>query len=266
MARSIISGLISSGWKADNIRVSDPSEEQRVRLQNQFGIQTYSENAECLNNENAQTDIVVLAIKPQMMRQAINSVAHELLARKPMVISIAAGIRINDISRWIGEASPVIRVMPNTPALVNCGVSGLLANDSVSKEQCNIAESVMLSVGPVVWLDSEHDVDVVTGISGSGPAYYFKLMEIMIESAKANGLSEEAAKTLVLQTALGAATLAKSSEFMPGELRRQVTSPGGTTQAAINCMEEQGVEAVIANGIQAAIEKSDELAKTLGTD
>lgn len=260
MARSIIGGLVTAGWKAENIHVSDPADSQRKRLEQHSGVHIYQDNRPCAENGK----VIVLAVKPQIMKQAVTSINHLLRTTKPLIISIAAGIRIEDIIRWIGETLSVIRVMPNTPALINNGVSGMLANVETSEYQQKIAESIMQSVGPVVWVRDEHDIDVVTGISGSGPAYYFKLMEIMINSAKAHGLGEETARTLVLQTALGAARLANVSEYLPDELRRQVTSPGGTTQAALSSMEENGIEQIISEGIKKAIDKSNELAIALG--
>jgi len=182
----------------------------------------------------------------------------------PLVISIAAGILIKDIMLWIGAPLPVIRVMPNTPALVNCGVSGLFANGLADQHHKNAAQSIMQAVGPAIWVDHESDIDTVTGVSGSGPAYFFKLMEIMMDAAQSHGLDSEAARTLVLQTALGAARLANESEVGPGELRRQVTSPKGTTEAAINAMEDRGIEQTVKAGIQAAIDRSEELADILG--
>ncbi len=260
MAHSIIGGLIASGWTADHIHVSDPMEDQRIRLQQQFGVQVYADNPPCVQHGG----IIVFAVKPQMMQQAVSSANHLLRTNQPLILSIVAGIRIADIIRWIGAELPVVRVMPNTPALVNSGVTAMLANSRTTDHQRRAAKSVMQSVGPVVQVESERDIDIVTGISGSGPAYYFKLMEIMIHSARNNGLDEQTAQTLVLETALGAARLALASEYPPDQLRRQVTSPGGTTQAALSSMEGNGIDRIIADGIQAAIEKSNELADALG--
>ncbi len=260
MARSIIGGLVASGRAADQIHVSDPMEDQRIRLQQQFGVQVYGDNPSCVQNGG----IIIFAVKPQMMQQAVSSVNHLLRTNQPLVLSIAAGIRIADIIRWTGAELPVVRAMPNTPALVGSGVTAMLANPRTTEPQRLAAQSVMQSVGPVVRVESERDIDVVTGISGSGPAYYFKLMEIMIASARNNGLDEQAARTLVLETALGAARLALASEYPPDQLRRQVTSPGGTTQAALSSMEGDGIDRIITDGIQAAIEKSNELADALG--
>lgn len=260
MAHSMIGGLIASGWPTKNITASDPSEPQRDSLAHRFGVQCFATNDQCI----AHADIVILAVKPQIMRRAVESIQSALRRDDPLIISIAAGIRTRDILHWIGREMPFIRAMPNTPALVNCGVSGLLANSLASAAQKRIAETILKAVGEIVWLQSENEIDVVTGISGSGPAYYFKLMEIMINAAQANGLSSDVAKTLVLQTASGAARLASNSGHLPGELRRQVTSPGGTTEAALSTMEEHGMDETITRGINAAIEKSNELAITFG--
>ncbi len=260
MAHSIIGGLVASGWAAGRIYVSDPVESRRNLLEQEFGVHVHHDNQPCVENSR----IVVFAVKPQLMRQAVTSIDHQLRTDRPLVMSIAAGIRIADIIRWIGAPLPVVRVMPNTPALINSGVSAMLANPQTSDHQRMIAESVMQSVGSVVWVDSERDIDVVTGISGAGPAYYFKLMEIMINSARDNGLDQQTATTLVLQTAVGAARLALASEHPPAQLRQQVTSPGGVTEAALSSMEENGIDRIIADGIEAAIEKSNELAIALG--
>lgn len=263
MARSIIGGLISSCWQADNIFVSDPSKAQRNLLAQQFNIACYEHNKQCASRAN----IVVLSVKPQVLKQAVQSI-RTILKHNPLLISIVAGIKISTIIKWLGEEMPqeipIVRAMPNTPALVNCGVSGLLANAHADSFHKQTAAQIMQAVGQVIWVDSESDIDTVTGISGSGPAYFFKLMEIMMNVAQANGLDSTAAKTLVLQTALGAARLAVDSEHLPAELRRQVTSPGGTTEAALLTMEKHGIDETITRGVNAAIEKSDDLAKTLG--
>ena len=260
MARSIIGGLVGSGVSGNQFRVSDPSSEQRIRLEEITDLNAFDNNADCI----AGCDIVVMAVKPQVMEEALSSVDSLLKAQKPLLISIAAGILIKDITRWIGEPTPIVRVMPNTPALVNCGVSGLFANQLTDEQHKSTAQAIMQAVGPVVWVDRESDIDTVTGISGSGPAYFFKLMEIMMDAAQTHGLNPEAARTLVLQTALGAARLANESDVEPGELRRQVTSPKGTTEAAINTMENEGIDHTVKAGIQAAIDRSEELARILG--
>ncbi len=263
MARSIIGGLVSSGWPVDRIRVSDPSGSQRGILEDQFNLSCFEDNGQCVET----ADIVMLAVKPQVLRQALDSIRDPLVVRQPLLISIAAGIRSTTLAHWVGEEIPkipIIRVMPNTPALVNCGISGMMANPLASDQQKRDAEQIMRAVGEVVWVDSDEDIDTVTGISGSGPAYFFKLMEIMIQTGIHHGLDGPTARKLSLQTALGAARLALGSEHGPDELRRQVTSPGGTTEAAIQAMENRDIDATFSSGITAAIVKSDDLAKTLG--
>ena len=260
MARSIIGGLVSSGWPVDRVRVSDPSRSQRDFLEDEFNLSCFEDNGQCV--ETAET--VILAVKPQVLRQALDSIRDPLVARQPLLISIAAGIRSTTIARWVGEEIPIVRVMPNTPALVNCGISGMMANPLASDQQKRDAEQIMRAVGEIVWVDSDEDIDTVTGISGSGPAYFFKLMEIMIQTGVQHGLDGPTAGKLALQTALGAAKLALDSEHGPDELRRQVTSPGGTTEAAIRAMEDRDIDATFSSGITAAIVKSDDLAKTLG--
>ena len=262
MARSIIGGLVSSGYDAKRIRVADPSPQQRSTLEDSYGVSCFEDNNDCITTGS----IVVLAVKPQVMKSAIQIARTTIARQAPLVVSIAAGIRIRDILRWCECELAVIRVMPNTPALVNAGVSGMYANSLANDSNREMAESIMKAVGPVVWVNSEADIDTVTGISGSGPAYYFRLMEIMIDAAIQEGLDRETATTLVLNTALGAARLANESEFAAGELRRQVTSPGGTTEAALAAMESGGLENTVILGIRAAIARSDELATLLGED
>lgn len=260
MASSIIGGLRASGWSANHIRVSDPSSNQRQKLKSDFQVQCFESNTDCIRD----AEIIVLATKPQMLKEALKPISEPLSLTKPLVTSIAAGITGTDILKWIGSPLPLIRVMPNTPALVNRGVSAMFANQLCSDEHKKAADQIMGAVGKTVWVSSESDIDTVTGISGSGPAYFFKLMEIMIENAVRNGLTEEDAKILVIETAAGAAKLAGNSEQTPAILRKQVTSPAGTTEAALISMESSGIDQVVSSGIDAAIERSRELAIMLG--
>ena len=183
---------------------------------------------------------------------------------RPLVISIAAGISSDDIVAWSGERIPCVRAMPNTPALVNCGVSGLYANFECSAAQRLQAAELMAAVGKIVWVKDESLINTVTGVSGSGPAYFFKMMELMMEQAMANGLDAESAHTLVVETALGAAMLIRQSPLSPADLRKQVTSPRGTTDAAINAMENGGIDDAVRDGVQAAISRSAELSEQFG--
>jgi len=262
MATSIIGGLIQSGRPAESIKVADPSEERQQLLLNEFGV-TCSEN----NRAAIETaDIILLAVKPQMMRIVLEDLSSLLQQSKPLIISIAAGIRIKDALRWIGSDLPFIRVMPNTPALVNMGASGLYANQLATETHKAHTAEVMQSVGKVIWVKNEQLIDSVTGVSGSGPAYFFRLMELMIEEAENNGLTTEEARCLVLQTALGAASLAMQSEYSAGELRRQVTSPNGTTQAGLEFMEKHHIKETVRGSVKAAILRSVELSDQLGEE
>ena len=260
MSTSIIGGLIHSGWPNKNIRVSDPVEAQRHELENKFGVQCFSENPDCAE----PADVVVLGVKPQILEAAVNSISHAIKLSEPLVISIAAGIPSDSIVRWIGRDLPVVRVMPNTPALVNRGVSGMYATPQVDQAQKGLAEQLLRAVGEVVWVENEELIDTVTGVSGSGPAYYFKVMELMIAEGIENGLSPSAARTLVVETARGAAKLIQKSPLDPSELRRQVTSPGGTTEAGITYMEQSGIDDTIRGGVKAAIKRSIQLSKQFG--
>ncbi len=262
MATSIIGGLLQSGRAAEFIRVSDPSEERRQLLAKEYGIECSDDNKAVVKTAN----IVVLAVKPQMMRVVLEDLSLLLQQKKPLVISIAAGIRTKDALRWIGADLPFIRVMPNTPALVNLGASGLYANQLSNETHKVQTAEIMRSVSEVIWLETEQLIDSVTGVSGSGPAYFFRLMELMIEEAESNGLSTKDAQSLVLQTALGAASLAMQSAHSAGELRRQVTSPNGTTQAGLEFMEKHHIKETIRGGVKAAILRSVELSDQLGEE
>ena len=260
MSSSIIGGLINSGWSNKNIRVADPLDSQRQKLYDEFDISCFEENTGCVIGAG----VVVLAVKPQIIEQALVPIANSLASEQPLIISIAAGIPSESILRWIGKDLPIIRVMPNTPALVNSGVSGLFAGSLVTPTQADLAEQLMRAVGEVVWVEQESLIDTVTGISGSGPAYFFKVLELMIAEGVANGLTESSARTLAVETARGAANLIRQSPLEPAELRRQVTSPGGTTEAGIRYMEQAGIDDTIRGGIKAAILRSIELSKQFG--
>ena len=260
MAASIIGGLVSSEWPRSRIRVSDPADGRRAELAANHGVETLDDNLACIDG----ADIVVLAVKPQVLQSVVSPIAASLASNKPLLVSIAAGIRSADILGWIGGELPFVRVMPNTPALVNRGISGLWANSQVSSLQRDQAEHAMGAVGRVIWVDDESLIDTVTGVSGSGPAYFFKVMELMIEAAEDLGLGHEAARTLVVETALGAATLMRQSDLTPAELRRQVTSPGGTTHAGIEQMEAGGIDDAIREGVRAAVLRSIELSEQFG--
>ena len=258
MAHSLIGGLIADGIEAEHIWVSDPSAERLQQLRQEFSIQCDADNtAVC-----SACDVIVLAVKPQVLKEVCSGLGSSI--DKQLVISIAAGVRGDAICHWLGKKVALVRVMPNTPSLVQAGAAGLYANESVSNAQRDIAESILRAVGMTVWLDNEKALDVVTALSGSGPAYFFYIMESMQAAATELGLDAEQARMLTLQTAFGAAKMALESSVDAAELRRRVTSPGGTTEAAITQFDNDQLRDVIARALQAAAARADELAKILG--
>ncbi len=260
MARSLIGGLLSNNYDPALIRVSDPVERQRETLLTEFPVRVTQDNLACIDN----ADVIIAAVKPQTIREVLLSLRQHLQSSSQLLISIAAGIRTKDMMCWLNSEIPLIRVMPNTPALIGCGASVLFANTNAALSHKNMAENIMLAVGEIAWIDNEDLLDTVTGISGSGPAYFFRIMEILINTAQNNGLDPELSKNLVLQTALGAAQLAKLSDLSASELRKQVTSKRGTTEAALNFLENSNIETVFEEAVSAAIIRSRELASELG--
>ena len=258
MAASLIGGLLAQGLPASHIRASDPGAEQRARVAAEHGIELFESNAEAI----AGADIVVLATKPQVLKGVCQALAPNLQAGQ-MVVSIAAGITCASLTAWLGEVA-LGRCMPNTPALLRQGVSGLYANPRVSTEQRQQAEQLLGAVGLAVWLDEERLIDAVTAVSGSGPAYFFLLIEAMTAAGEQLGLPRETAAQLTLQTALGAARMATESDVDAAELRRRVTSPNGTTEAAIKTFQAGGFEALVQQALDAAARRSAELAEQLG--
>ncbi|MDP7521598.1 MAG: pyrroline-5-carboxylate reductase, partial [Arenicellales bacterium] len=226
MTRSIIGGLITNEISPNLIKISDPDPGQRDRLVAQFGITATQENREVAED----ADVVVLAVKPQVLRKATGPIGDLVRDRNLLVISIAAGVRIEDISSWLGGHTAIVRVMPNTPALVGSGASALFAPPSITEAQRDTAESILRAVGITVWLTNEDQIDTVTALSGSGPAYFFYLMEAMEATACKLGLTPKMARLLTLETAIGAARLALESSEDLSSLRKRVTSPGGTTE------------------------------------
>ncbi len=261
MASALINGLIDDGISAEKIIVAEPNADRRKQLATQFGIRTVDSNTEAAK----QADILILAVKPQVLKQVAMDLAPAL-TNAPLCLSIAAGIRHASLQRWLGEAVPVIRVMPNTPAMINAGASGLFAPSDMSTEHRNAAEHIMRATGIAVWLDQEEQMDALTAVSGSGPAYFFLFMEAMEKSAKELGLPEKTAHLLVLQTALGAARMALESTSSLEDLRRSVTSPGGTTEQALNSFKQQGLEQMVKHALDAANNRSIELSESLGAD
>jgi len=258
MAGSLIGGLISGGCRPEQFRVSDPDPQQRERLWQRFGIQATDSNQQAVSG----ADVVVLAVKPQAAPEALAGLGSS--APDALFISVIAGIREEQLKRWLSTGAVVIRAMPNTPALLGCGVSGLHAAPSISAQQREIAENVMRSSGAVVWVEQEVLLDPVTAVSGSGPAYFFLLMEAMTRAGVELGLAPEAARLLTQETALGAARMALESDDDVADLRRRVTSPGGTTAAALAVLQARDVPGAIGEAVRAACERAAKLADEFG--
>ena len=255
MATSLVGGLVESGHPPDDIVVSEPVAEKRRDLAERFSVGATADNREAA----AASDVVVLAVKPQDMAEAVTGAAEAMRERGPLVVSIAAGTRIGRILEWLGYPAPVVRTMPNTPALLGCGATALFANEAVTDEQREAAETILESAGIALWVDDEGLLDAVTAVSGSGPAYYFLLMEHMIRTGEGLGLTGEQARALTLQTALGAARMALESGRTPEELRVGVTSPGGTTARALDLFREGGFGELVERALTGARDRSREL-------
>lgn len=260
MARSLIGGLLARGADPALIHVADPAEQQRKSLTREFGVPTHAENAAAA----AAADTWVLAVKPQVMRRVCEPLADAARARRPLAVSIAAGITSVQVARWLGdpqgEHQPVVRTMPNTPALLGAGVTGLYANPAVDADGRCRAQALLEAAGATVWVGDEALMDAVTAVSGSGPAYVFLLAEAMQAAGEAEGLPAAAARTLALHTILGAARMLTEGDEPAAELRRRVTSPGGTTQAAIEAFEAGGLRELVAHAVHAARVRGAELA------
>jgi pyrroline-5-carboxylate reductase len=259
MAVALIGGMLRQGFGAADIVVAEPVDAQRARLSQEFGVGVEESAAETL-----RADVVVLAVKPQVLRQVVADWPR--LDPEACVLSIAAGIRARDIARWLRGHGAVVRAMPNTPALVGAGIAGLYALPGVSARQRQQAEAILAAVGKVVWVEDEVQIDAVTAISGSGPAYVFLFIEALDAAARDLGLSPETARDLALNTFLGAATLAARDGGEPAELRARVTSKGGTTERGIATLEARDVRGAIAAAARAANDRAAELGDLLGAD
>jgi pyrroline-5-carboxylate reductase len=255
MARSLVAGLHARGATSQSIHVAEPVAELRSALQRDFGVEVFPHAAEAA----ASAGTWVLAAKPQSLRAICEGLSGIARRQRPLVVSIAAGIGIAQLQRWFGADLPVVRAMPNMPAQLGAGVTALHASPQVTAAGRAQAERLLAAAGTVVWLDDEAAMDAVTAVSGSGPAYVFLLAEAMLDAAWAQGLPPDAARTLVLQTVLGAARMLTEDGATPGELRARVTSPGGTTQAAIEAFEAGGFRDLVAQAIDAASRRSRQL-------
>ena len=259
MASAIIGGLIDSGVAPSTITATAPNDSELASIKQRLGINTDTDN----NAAVAEADVVVLAVKPQIMRTVCEALRDSVQRQRPLVISIAAGLDASTIDQWLGGNNAMVRCMPNTPSLVGYGASGLYANAKVSDEQCDVATQLMEAVGIVEWVEEETLLDAVTAVSGSAPAYFFLMFEAMEEAAVKLGLPAATARRLAIQTALGAATMAQQSDKDPATLKQNVMSPGGTTERAIQHMEEAQLRTTIADAMQACSDRAQAMAKEL---
>jgi pyrroline-5-carboxylate reductase len=266
MARGLIGGLLGHGATAARIVVADPVAAGREALERDFGVSTTDDNHAAASH----ADVVVLAVKPQQMGPVARDLAPAL-SQLPLVISVAAGIRSSDLQRWLGPGIPLVRAMPNRPALIGAGATGLYAAEEVSPAQRALAEEVLKATGLCLWVQTEADLDLVTALSGSGPAYFFRLAELMAEAAVGQGLEPETARRLAAQTLAGAGQLV-AAEMKTGQsgidlarMRAEVTSKGGTTEAALEMFDKHGLGASVAAAQAAAARRSEELARQFGT-
>ncbi|RMH16522.1 MAG: pyrroline-5-carboxylate reductase [Gammaproteobacteria bacterium] len=261
MATSLIGGLARSGFPATSIWVFDTDTQKTESAKSSYGIQV----ARSLDDLVSHATTLVLAVKPNHVREVLGNIRGCLVGKSTsLLISIAAGICIEDICRWAGrEELAVVRVMPNTPSLVGAGAAALYANPFVTGHQREQAESIMRSVGLAIWLQKETDMDIVTAVSGSGPAYFFYIMEKLQQHAETMGLSSEQARLLVLQTAYGAAKMAMEDNHSLEDLRKRVTSPGGTTEKAIEVLEEEDLSGLLEKALLAACRRSREISETM---
>ncbi|WP_198263642.1 pyrroline-5-carboxylate reductase [sulfur-oxidizing endosymbiont of Gigantopelta aegis] len=265
MAYSLVGGLTATGVSGENIWVSDPSADKMTQMADNFGVNVCQSNNALVQS----VDIVILAVKPQQLAQVCKDISEDVQQNKPLMISIAAGVLSKDIEIWlnndsINNALALVRCMPNTPSLVQSGATALYANSHVSDEQKTLAESILRAAGLTLWLDNENDMDAVTALSGSGPAYFFLVIDAMEKAGVQLGLDEKTAHLLAIQTAFGASKMALESDDSPETLRKKVTSPGGTTEKAIGILQEGQLETLFAKALEGARDRSIELAKILG--
>ncbi|OGT47048.1 MAG: pyrroline-5-carboxylate reductase [Gammaproteobacteria bacterium RIFCSPHIGHO2_12_FULL_41_20] len=257
MGHCIINGLIANGHPYEKLWASDPSIEKLEQMQKKFRIMLTTDNKEAIRH----ADIVILAIKPQVFLDVLKEIRALLNTSHPLIISIAAGIKTTTIQRYLENHPAIVRCMPNVAAFISCGATGLYANPHVSTKQRDMAESIMRALGMIVWLEQESHMDIVTALSGSGPAYFFLIMECLQAAAERLGLESETAKLLTLQTALGAARMALESGESLHALRQQVTSPGGTTEKGVEVLQQAKIDQLFFAVLQAAKQRAEELEK-----
>lgn len=260
MARSLAGGLVRNGWPRQRLALSDPDAIQRQALGRLLKLKTHAANEGLAE----RADILVFAVKPQILQAVARALAPTVQRKRPLIVSIAAGVRLADIQNWLGGGLAIVRAMPNTAALIGSGASGLCANNLATGRMRDQAESILRAVGVTVWLPDEALLDVVTALSGSGPAYFFLVMEALEHAAIAEGLDPATARLLTLETAYGAAKMALEGAEEPASLRRRVTSPGGTTERAIQVLEHDGIHTLFRQAVRAATARARELAQLLG--
>ena len=257
MASCLIGGMLANGFSKRDILVGEPGESARQRIESTHGVNSTDDNLSAAS----AAEIIVLAVKPQILGAVAMSLAPAL-SHQPTIISIAAGIPVSALQNWLGEGLKIVRAMPNTPAMVQTGATGLFASQSLAPEEKNIVEKMFGAVGYTCWVENEALIDAVTAVSGSGPAYFFLVYEAMQQVGQELGLDSKTATQLTLHTALGAARLALDADTSPSELRQQVTSLGGTTQAAIESFQDQGLEEIFRTAMTSAVDR----AKQMSTD
>lgn len=261
MASSLIGGLLADGYDPKKITVSDPDKDKLAQLAARFGIMAAADNSDAVSRSN----VVVLAVKPQILEHTACDLMQSVQSRKPLMVSIVAGVREKDLQRWLGGGISLVRAMPNTPALLQAGATALHAGDGVSEQQKDLAEKILRAVGLTRWVANEDMIDTVTALSGSGPAYFFLIMEALEQAGRELGLPADTTRLLTLQTALGAARMAIESNVGPGELRSNVTSPGGTTEKALQTLADGGLQELIKKAVTDARDRSIELSRMLGS-
>jgi pyrroline-5-carboxylate reductase len=260
MARALIGGLIGRGTAASQLSVGEPAPEARESLARDFKVRVSADNRAAIEG----CDLVIVAVKPQQAGTVLKALAPQLQGARTVLVSVAAGIQIASLSTWVGAAVPVIRAMPNRPALIGAGVTGMFAAPAVTMAQRRLAEQTLQGAGQTVWVARESDLDIVTALSGSGPAYFFLLAELMMQAAVAQGLAPEAARQLAVGTLQGAGALARLSDGDLARLRTEVTSKGGTTEAALDTFAAADLGGIVERAMQAAAQRSRELAASFG--
>lgn len=259
MASAIIGGMLDSGFRAGGLWVSAPDDDHLQTIRNKFGVSITTDNRYCAQ----QADVLILAVKPQIMGDVCRDISPVAQNTRPLMVSIAAGLTAETLDEWLGGGLPMVRVMPNTPSLVGMGAAGLYANSEVSDDQKKTVESIFNSIGKALWLEDENQLHAVTALSGSGPAYFFLMLEALEAAATEAGIPPETARSLAIQTMAGAAEMAGRSEHDPAQLKRNVMSPGGTTEQAINTFEDGGLRPLVDKAYKAAMNRSEEMAREL---